>query len=99
MLLPAFTGSGESVLESWRSACAATVVVAVALSLPELPSDELDVTVAVFDNTVPAATFGATFTIRVKADPPTAKLAFVQVIVPPAPTAGVVHDQPATEDS
>src|SRR5687768_575600 len=99
MLLPALTGSGVSVLEIWRSADVETVVVSVSPSSPGLPSVVVDVTLAVFERTVPSAVAGSTATTSVKTALPTPKLGFVQLIAPAAPTAGVVHDHPATLDS
>ena len=99
MLLPAATGSGASVFVIERSADAPTVVVAVALLLPGVASVVLDEIVAVFDSTVPLAVDGATFTTSVNAALPVAKLAFVQLTVPPAPTAGVVQLQPPGDES
>ncbi len=90
------TGSGLSVLVIETSAEALTVVVAVALLLPGTGSPVAEVTVAVFESTVPAAVAGATATVRVKTLEPTATVAFEQLTVPPLPTLGVVHDQPAT---
>src|SRR5690348_16341377 len=99
MLLPAFTGSATSTFVSERSADAATVVVAVALSLPVFGSVVAEATVAVLERTVPLATPASTFTTRVTSPPPTRTLAFEHETVPPAPTAGVVQLQPAAEDS
>ena len=79
-----------------RSADAATVVVAVALSSPGFPSADAEVAVAVFERTVPALTDGATATVNVNTELPTANDGFEHDTVPAAPTAGVVHDQPAT---
>lgn len=95
-MLPACTGSGESVTVTDRSADAATVVVAVALLFPALLSPVVEVTVAVFESTVPLATAAPTLTVSVNTELPTAKLACVQETVPPRPTVGVAHDQPAT---
>ena len=82
-----------------RSATVATVVVAVPLSLPGFGSVVADDAVAVLESTVPFANVGSTATVRVKTALPIARLGFEQEIVPPAPTAGVVHDQPPGEDS
>ena len=73
---------------------AATVVVAVALSLPGLGSGVGDETVAVLERTVPPGTDEPTATVKVKTAPLPRKLPAEQLTVPPAPTAGVVHDQP-----
>ena len=92
---PAVTGSGVSTLVTERSAEVATVVVAVALLLPELGSVVAAETVAVFEITVPAAVEASTWTVRVKTALPTANEALEQETVPPAPTAGLVQLQPA----
>src|SRR6266852_4211141 len=99
MLPPAPTGSGVSTFVVDRSATVATVVVAVPLSLPGFGSVVADDAVAVLERTVPFATVGSTATVRVKTAPPIARLGCEQEIVPPAPTAGVVHDQPPGEDT
>ena len=98
-LLPAFTGSGVSILTIDRSADVATVVVSVSDSLPGLGSAVVDVAVAVLDRTVPPAVEGLTLTTRVKTAFPTASDGLAQEMVPVPPTAGVVHDQPATAES
>jgi hypothetical protein len=95
MLLPALTGSGESVLVSRRSAAVATVVVAVAELLPGVGSVVADAAVAVLVISVPAAVFDATRTASVNCALPAARLGFEHDTVPLAPTAGVVHVQPA----
>jgi len=59
----------------------------------------LAVTVAVSLMTVPPAVAASTATTNVNTAVLLANVAIVQVTVPPAPTAGVVHDQPATEES
>jgi hypothetical protein len=74
-----------------------TVVVAVLLSLPVFGSGVDDATVAVLLSTVPVGTLALTATTRVKVPVPTFTEAFVQLTVPPEPTGGVVHDQPAAE--
>ncbi len=94
--VPAVTGSGVPTFVTERSAEAATVVVAVPLSLPGLPSPVVEVAVAVLLRTVPALTEGATATVRVKTALPTANDGLLHETMPGAPTAGVMHDQPAT---
>ena len=49
--------------------------------------------------TVPAETEEATVTTRVKVAAPGARVAAEHETVPPAPIAGVVHDQPPGDDS
>lgn len=93
------TLAGDPELLITRSAEAATAVVAVAELLPGVPSPLLDAIVAVLLNTLPAATAGSTATVSVDTLLPTAKLGLLQVTVPPAPTAGVVQDQPAVGGS
>ena len=95
--LPAKTGSAESDSVTLRSANVFTLVVAVALLLAALLSPVADVTATVFDNG--RAIVGATATDSTNVALPTGKFAFVQDTVPPLPTAGVVHDQPATTGS
>ena len=73
-----------------------TVVVAVPLSLPGFPSGVLEVAVAVLVRVEPAATVGATLTVSVKTELPTANEGFEHETVPLSPAAGVVHDQPLT---
>src|SRR5690349_23258677 len=92
MVLPALTGSGVSTFVIDRSAEPATVVVAVELSLPGFGSVVAEVSVAVLESTVPGAVDGLTATTSVKKSTVAPKLAFVQVTVPFAPTAGVVQD-------
>jgi hypothetical protein len=93
--VPDVTGSGVSTFVTERSADAATVVVAVPLSFPGFPSAVAEVAVAVFVRTVPSVTDGATATVNVNTEFPTANDGFEHDTVPAAPTAGVVHDQPA----
>src|SRR5258705_13928336 len=73
-----------------------TVVVAVLLSLFGFPSGVLEVTVAVLLRVVPAATVGATATVSVKTELPTANEGFEHETVPLSPASGVVHDHPTT---
>jgi hypothetical protein len=74
-----------------------TVVVAVPLSLPGFPSGVLEVAVAVLLIVEPAATVGATATVSVKTELPTANEGFEHETVPVSPASGVVHDQPPGE--
>jgi len=74
-----------------------TVVVAVPLSLPGFPSGVLEVAVAVLLRVEPAGTVGATATVSVKTELPTANEGFEQETVPVSPASGVVHDQPPGE--
>ena len=79
----------------WRSDCVMTAVVAVALLFAAFASAD-DVTVATFDSVVDAVVFGSTCATTVNvAPPPDVSDAVVHVTEPVAPTAGVVHDQPA----
>ena len=82
LLLPV-TVAGES-----------TVVMAVLLSLPGLLSGVLEVAVAVLLRIVPAVTVGATATVSVKTELPTANEGFEHETVPLSPASGVVHDHP-----
>lgn len=71
---------------------AATVVVAVLELFAGLGSAEVELTVAVFVIVVPFGVAAFTFTTIVNAPfAPEARLTFVQVIVPAAPTTGVVQ--------
>ena len=98
--MPAVTGSGVSTFVNERSAePLPTVVVAVPFSLPGFGSLVADEAVAVLEMTVPAAVDGSAATVSVNTALPTARLGFEQETVPPAPTAGVVHDQPPGDDS
>ena len=76
-----------------------TVVVAVALLLPGAGSPLALDTVAVFESTVPCATFASTCTPRVKLALATGIFAILQETVPPAPNAGVVQLQPPGDAS
>ena len=73
-----------------------TRVVAGPLLLPEFPSGVLEVAVAVLLRVVPAGTVGATATVSVKTELPTANEGFEHETVPLSPASGVVHDQPPT---
>jgi flagellar hook assembly protein FlgD len=98
--VPALTGSGVAIFVADMSADPLpTVVVAVAVPLAGAGSAVVDVTVAVFDSTVDRGTDGPTATTSVKTALPTPNDAFVHEIAPVAPTAGVVHDQPAGDES
>ena len=67
----------------------------VALLLPLLLSVVADAAVAVFEITVPDAVAPATLTTSVKTLLPMPSEGSVHETVPPAPAAGVVHDQAA----
>ena len=73
-------------------------VVAVADSLPGAGSAVAELTVAVSTIIVGGAA-ASTVTTRLNTAGPPVKLALVQVTVPVAPTAGVVHDQPPGDAS
>src|SRR5579864_1176269 len=96
MLLPAATELGDAEFATTRFACVprATTSVAVALLLAWFGSVTVELTVAVSLICVPAAVPAFTFKTTVKVEDPGVKLGFVQLMVPIAPTAGVVHDQP-----
>jgi hypothetical protein len=76
-----------------------TVAPAVLLPFPPFGSPVDDAIVAVLEIVVPALTLFASVTSSVNIAEPGAKLAFEHVTVPAAPTAGVVHDQPAAAES
>ena len=82
-------------METSALVAATTVFVVDALLLPAMLSEVVEI-VAVMGSDVPAAVAGLTCTTGLKvAVAPLASEAMVQVIVPPEPTAGVTHDQPA----
>lgn len=90
-------GSGDATFTVSKSAEVTTVVVAVALSKPGDGSVVAEVTVAVFEIIVAAATPDPTATTSVKTELPNPAEAFEQLTVPPEPTAGVVQVQPPGE--
>lgn len=96
-MAPAFTGSGVSVKVIDRSAEPLTVVVVVALLLPETESGLADVAVAVALSTVPLAVAAGTpammLTLRCAAGAVAPDQE--QVTVPLAPTAGLTQTPPA----
>ena len=94
-MLPATTGSGESTTLVDRLAEAETVVVAVPVLLAGVGSPLPEEMVAELLSSVPAATDELTLTTRVKAELVVAKEGLLQLIAPPAPTAGVVQLHPA----
>jgi hypothetical protein len=69
-----------------------SAAVAVLFDVFESPVVELTVTVSLI--AVPAAVPAVTFKITGKLADPTAKLGFVQLIVPALPTVGRVQDHP-----
>src|SRR3977135_1441932 len=96
MLFAAITGSGLSTFVIDKSALVPTAILELALLLPAVGSGVIELTVAVSVIRVPCAVFVFTFTVSTKvALTPLFKVAMVHVIAPLAPTAGVVHDQPA----
>ena len=68
----------------------------MALSLPGFPSGVLEVAVAVLLRLEPAVTVGATPTVKVKTELPTANEGFEHEIMPLIPAPGLMHDHPAT---
>lgn len=98
MLLPAITGSGDSVSVTVICACEVvpTTVNALAVLLAEFGSLTEELTVAVFVMTVPFAVPVLTFVIseKVAAVPP-AIFNAVHTTLPVLPTGGVVQVQPA----
>ena len=72
-----------------------TVVVAVLLLLLEFASGVLEEAVAVLLIIEPAGTFGATATVNVKTELPTANEEFEHETVPTSPSSGVVHGHPS----
>ena len=71
-----------------------TLVVALLLLLPGLPSGE--VAVAGLVRLVPAAIVGATATVSVKTELPSANEELEHEMVPLSPASGVVQTQPLT---
>ena len=92
--MPAVTGSGVSVFVTDRSAAAATLVVAVSLSLPTFGSAVEDEIVAVLEIVVPPASAGSTARVSVKMALPGESVAIEQTTDPVLPGVGVVHDHP-----
>jgi hypothetical protein len=90
------TEPAEPVFVTIKSAEELTVVDAVAELLPGVGSGAVEVTLAVFE--IIAAAVGVTTSVNT-ADAPLARLGFVHVTVPFAPTAGVVHVQPTGDAS
>ena len=92
--MPAITGSGESVFDTDRSADVFTVVVAVAELFAGVGSFVGELAAAVLVIVAPLATLALTFTTTVKAaTAPAGSEAMLQLTVPPAPTAGLVHEK------
>ena len=93
VIVPPAGAPVEAVVFAIARSAEMMLVVAVAVLLPEMLSNKsLDATT--LSTIVPEVAM--TFTTSVKvALAPFASDAFVQVIVPPAPTAGVVHEKPA----
>ena len=76
-----------------------TVVVSVSVWLPGLGSPVVDATATVFDTMAPCAVPKPILAVSVKTAEPTATDPAEHDTVPPAPTAGVVHDQPPGAES
>ena len=91
ILPPAWTGLGVPLFVTAKSQAVTTGVEVVVLLVGEFVAETDEVAVIVV-----AGTVGATFTTTmIFADAFAAKLGSEQVTFPIAPTAGVVHDQPA----
>lgn len=94
ILPPAATGLGVPLFVTAKSQAVVTGVVMIVLLLAELGS-LVEEEIEEFAVMVVAGTVGATFTTTMmSADAPEARLGSVQVTLPVAPTAGVVHVQP-----
>jgi hypothetical protein len=94
MLLPAATGLGVPLFVTARPQAGTTGVTMLVLLLAELGSEVAEDTEE-FAVIEAEGTGDARFTTTMMAaDAPDAKLVVVQVTLPVAPTAGVVHDQP-----
>ena len=97
-LLPAVTGSGESIFATDKSVDVATVLVVVPVLLLVLGSGTGELAVAEFAMRVPLVVFAFTFTTSVNViDAPTPVVVPnpVAVTFPVPPTAGVVDVHPA----
>src|SRR5262252_4849901 len=95
MLLPAKTGSGESVLVTARSTRAITVVTAVPVLLPGVGSVVAVAAVALLLIILPSVADGGIATTIVKtAVSPAGTVAFEKTTLPVPPTGGALVDQP-----
>jgi hypothetical protein len=74
-------------------------VVAVLVSFPGFGSEVAEEASAVFDSTAPGVIEGSTATVNVNTALATANDDVEHDTVPPAPTAGVVQDQPPGDDN
>jgi len=95
MVPPAATGLGAPLLLTARSQAAVTGVLVLVVMVRALVAETEDVAAI-----AAAVTVGGTFTTTmIDAEVVAAKVGSVQVIFPVAPTAGVVHVQPAGADT
>src|SRR4051812_20978845 len=89
MLLPAITGSGESVLVTARSALVCTVVEAMPVLFPGVGSVVVEAATALLLMVLPLAALALTLTTMVKtAVSPFGTDAFEKTTLPVPPTAG-----------
>src|SRR5262245_21007295 len=96
MLPPGLTGSGESVLVSEMSETGPPTSV----EAEKVPPRGLSVgATSPWLWTLKPKKSELTFTTSVNTKSPSGRLAIEQATLPPAPTAGVTHDQPAGEAS
>ena len=94
--MPAVTGDGAPELVTTKSTARLTIVLTVVELLGALGSLTAEVTDELAVMVVPSAVAAFTFTLTLTfATVPAAKLGFVHVMVPVAPTAGVTQVQPA----
>lgn len=93
---PAATEVGEATFVVIKSAwvAPATISVALAALLLVLGSGVEELTLTMSLITVPGVAVPLTLTTMLKVADPVAKLRFVQLMEPVAPTAGVIHDHP-----
>lgn len=98
MFVPSMADAG-AVLVTPRSAEVATVLVFVAVLLAGSGSAVDELAEAVFEIVEPPGAAAFTFTTSVNAAVASANDELLQLTVPGAPTAGVVHDQPAGDVS
>src|SRR5215813_10360244 len=96
MLLPANTGSGESLFVTAMSATVITEVVAVPVLFPGVGSVVAVAAVALLVMVVPLAVFGLMLTTIVNVAASSASdVALEKTTLPVPPTAGAVVDHPA----
>src|SRR5688572_9766762 len=91
MFWPAVTLAGPGFVTD--TSASVTVVVTSAALFSSFGSGVDEAIEAVFENSVPDGVSAGTWPVSVKVVVPGAKLASVHCTVPPAPSAGVVHEK------